>query len=1339
MLNYSTLRDLYKQADSIPSTHQVIAEWNMNKYQQLEYYGIYKNPTLANAQPTFSSTGANLLTGDNYFIYGDGTKKLDPSSKFFSSLTSIFLPNRPDPGIILLQYYLGNVITLNSTYLRPENINFDLPRYYPFSYNRKYDYFNSAKVMDISTNDRGVRSPNGSILCANPYVTYKEVFPANKITIKVQNYYTVPNKFIVQYLRDDGQWTTAYESANNASALFSSGILNLYFNNGTWSTVISRVTDLSEVSAASPTQLVKMKGLRLLVFTMSLNNLIGKPGLEIIELSPRLEADVTSYTESFSFNSSIGDSTSIGLPVGSIVSSTGNISLSNEDNKFLFSSDLNDLNMLNPDTKFTFYQIVNDGTEDVTIPLKIMYSNEWNVTQDYSVNITLEDKFKFLREAPAADILLISSGGTKLSSIILSLLDNAGITGLKLVSSSTGLNKTGEDVKIRTFFCKKEQTVAEVLEQLAIATQCSMFFDHNDQLNIFTKERLTEKVAQSQSTSSTSGGTDMWMIFDEDYTNIAGTGNALEYSDISSYNANVISYNEIKLNPVTDGDIIYHTYGPRKVPGVNLIPEKVLTPFVNDLPAAALAFSNYTYATKILWTVGNDNSSVLGCANLNIDLLDQRLSETFTSQYTALNEEEAIRLIYSTTNLPGTTYFPNDTAKLNAKKSLIIFVDRNEGLTIPDYEGYVLINREYIKYRGKLFYFGKTGSSGQIKILFSDEELQQEIRFLSKGDSLGMLGLVVDISLEVVNQSNGQYTYKVVGDGRAKFDSNVESHKALAENSDGIDSSKTISLTLGGNTPNRPGRITATTKFNYMDQTKYRSIQEQLGNIGYNQLSTYLGFLKVSGPTSPQEDISILNDLDKKGPTSDIIALLNTMNAATDLEVPGDTFDDYVYMGGEKDIHIQYIDLPFEPNSISTRMRLFSTAKKRSNNQYIMSTNSSIAGIGFGLNLQGEGYFVEVESVGAGKDFVSRRAARHNLRMYKVKKNSDGKYEPTLLFTAPVGAYTVSNTEVQVTKNINTADPVFEIEIRIRRTAEGIRYFVYYGDKYVNSFTEQDTSFSTRITNNRIFLFVRNDSQAIYEWIAASARPINSPERLNFKSADYLDQSIKSGIIPVSAQFLFQEGNIQYYFNDFAKLVRQVKEYDIRFDSPSYSSRLIDISKVNPEYLIKDFDYTAFGAKVVVANTSSGPILLGEESNLPLYIVGIGVEELSTGNISMKNYYDLIDEDRKKVTVRERNISIYGAQTFTFDNIYIQTMAQAKNMMRWITRYCSRQRLKMSLEIFPNPILQLGDKIRIYDKSRGYTQENDNFKDRVFVVSSVSHNISAEGPSMSIEIVEVGQ
>ena len=1342
MLNHGATRDLLKSTDRINSEHLVIAEWNMNKYYEISQYGVYSHPQAASAQRHYVPTSASILSGDNYLFYEDGTSKVHPDQEYFSSVSSIFKPNRPDPGIVLLQKYGNNLIVNNATNIKQDNINSSSARFYPFSYNRPYDYFNSAKIMDTQLNISGVISSNGSILAANPFVVYSgSAIPCNKITIKVQDHIASPDQFAVQTLLSGSAWHTVLEvnTPGGASAYFPNGICNLYYNGGSWSKNISRVTDLNQLTSPTPTELKNINGLRFIVYNMKTKQENGSNnpgGLEIIEMSPRLEMDVTQYTESFSFNSSIGDNTNIGLPVGSVVSSTGQISLSNEENQFLFSSTLQDLNMLNPDVKFSFYQIIRDPSVTASIvPLRTMYSNEWNVGEDYSVSVSVEDSMKFLRELSAPDLFLQGFGkGNKLSFTILTILDNVGVTGYEFKRSSNPNNKL-EDVVIRNFFCKKEQTVAEVLEQLAISTQCSMFYDSENKLNVLTKERLTKKESIAPSTSDDSGGTDFWMIFDEDYTTNGSTP-AQESAYVSNYDSNVMSYSEIKLNPITDGDILYHSYGPRKVPGVNNIPSNILNQLTQDFPAAALAFSNFTYATKILWTPGQDNSSVMGAANLLLNLSDRRLKNVFTSQYTALNEDEAVRLMYQSTNI--TASFGGSPANaLLAKQDLIMFIDRNEAYTIPDYEGTVLIDKEYIKYRGKLY-----SINGEIKVVFSDEELQEEIRFLPKGSSIAVLGLVVDVEFKVVSKQSAQYTYEVIGDGRAKLGSEAEAHYALAEESDDIDANKRFKLTLGeSKNYSTPGNLNATTKFNFINKNNYKSAKNSIGSMSFNDLESYLGFLKIDGPQSPAEDIAIIEKLDQGVPG--VVDLLNTMNKQVDAVVPGD-FDAYVYMQGERNIYGQYIDLGFTPNTISTRMRLFSSVKKRKNNEYIMSTNSSMAGIGFGLNNNNEGYYLEVESVGAGKDSVAKKAAGYNLRFYKVFLNPDGKYQVKLLVPAPVAAYTVSNTEVQVLKNSNTADPVFEIEIQIETYDNGVEYSIYYGDRFVGSYIEPrgqepPENRAINVNNTRMFMFVRNDSQAIYEYIAAAARPRGAVSKTYFKSKTKLDQAIQSGIIPVNKDYLFKNNDIQYYFNDFARLVRQVKEYETRFEAPAFSSALVDISKVNSQYLIKKYEPTAFGAKIIVVNTSSGPIILGEESSLPLYIVGIGIEELSTGTVTMKDYFDNIDEKKRNVTQRERNISVYGSQTFSLDSQYIQTISQAKNLMKWTIKYCGRQRLKMSMEIYPNPILELGDKIRIYDKTRGYTQDNKNFGDRVFVISSISHSITGSGPSMTLEIVEVGE
>jgi hypothetical protein len=1398
VLDYGATRNLLKNIDTISSEHSVIAEWNMNKYYEIEQYGIYKNPVTASNTPVYNASSSEILSGDNYIIYDDNTVKRAASQEYFSSLSSIFKPNRPNPGIVLLQKYGNNLIVGNATNIKQDNINSASPRFYPFSYSREYDYFNSAKVMGSTLDTNGVVMENGNISAANPFVVYNETLPCNKITIKVQNHLTSPDQFAIQFLKS-GSWQTAVSvrEPGGASAYFSNGICDIYYYNNSWSKTVRRVDDLNQLTSVSPTQLIKIDGVRLLVFNMNVKNIQNnggttKPknpgGLEVIEISPRLEMDLTQYTESFSFNSSIGDTTNIGLPVGSVVSSTGQLALSNEENQFLFSSTLNDLNMLNPDVKFTFYQIIDSpGITASVIPLKVMYSNEWNVAEDYSVSVGIEDGMKYLRQTQAPDLFLKGYGkGNKLSFIILSLLDNSGFSGYEF-KKSYGPNSKNEDVVIRNFFCKKEQTVAEVLESLAVATQCCFFYDNEGSLNVFTKERLSQKVSIQDSAQQINTnpdpykyvwysnnwffyggntdalpyetewtysdyygfwvsqdhpvpaqlpGTDFWMIFDEDYTK-SGGGNASEYNYTASYRTNVMSYGENKINPVTDGDIRYHSFGPRKVPGINNIPSNVLNQLTQDFPAAALAFSNYTYATKILWTPGQDNSSVMGAANLTLDLGNRRLKDVFDKQYVALNEDEAVRNIYQSTNI-SSSWTGGAAAALAAKKDLIIFIDKNEGYTIPDYEGTVLIDKEYIKYRGKLY-----SVNGNLRIIFSEEEFQEIIRFIPSGGSIAFIGLVVDVELNIVSKSEDSYTYEVVGDGRAKLGSAIESHYSLAENSDGISPSKTFKLSLG-ETKNYsvPGNIKATTKFNFLDQSKFKSAKNSLGTLSFSNLESYLGFLKLDGPQSPAEDINIINKLDQGAPG--VVDLLNNMNKQVDDIVPNDpkyperSFDPFVYMQGERNLYGQYLDLPFVPNSISTRMRLFSSTKKRKNDQYVMSTNSSIAGIGFGLNGNNEGYYLEVESIGSGKDSVAKQAAKNNLRFYRISLNKDGKYQPELLLKAPVGAQTVSNTEVQVLKNTNVADPVFELEIQIVKYNNGTEYTIFYGNTEIGSYTEKLED-AVAVNGSRVFMFVRNDSQAIYEWFAAAARPARAPLKGYFKSKTALDQAIQSGVIPVNKDYLFKDDAIKYYFNDFARLVRQVKEYEIRFEAPAFSSALIDVSKVNSQYMIKKYEPTSFGAKIIVVNTSSGPILLGEESSLPLYIVGIGVEELSSGTITMKDYFDNVDEKKRKVADRERNLSIYGSQSFNLDSQYIQTTSQAKNLMKWIIKYCGRQRLKLSMEIYPNPLLELGDKVRIYDKSRGYVQDEPNFGDRVFAISSISHAVTSNGPSMNIEIIEVGE
>lgn len=1374
MLNYQGLRNLYKNADAIKSDYLITAEWNMNKYLEISKYGIYKGAATL-TETSYDESSSYILDGKNYLIYNNENKKYPPDQEYFSQLSSVFKPNRPDPGIILLQKFGNMVFVDDANKLKASRLNPEKPRYYPFSYNRPYDYFNSAKILDYDPENKfdekedfsvpqkqkyGVSDPRtGTITNANPFVVYNKEFPCNKIRIKVQNHLAVPDQFYIDVLIED-KWKNIYHLRNSSSEDFINGTLDLYCNDGVWGKEVARITDISKLNSISQ-EFSLIKGVRLRVDKMSLVKSTAEgifpiqyssAALELIEISPRLEVDMTQYTESFNVSSTIGDTTSFGLPVGNVVISSGNIFLYNENQQFLFANTLNNLKMLNQDVKFSVYQKADapDVEETLYIPIKILYSDSWTVGEDLSVSVSLEDGFKFLREIKAIDLLF--SSGIPYSVAILLLLDNVGVTGLEFKKSSNDSDFDKEDTIIQNFFCSKEQNVLEVLEQIAIATQCAMFYDAVGKLNVLTKERLTQNVSILQSeAASPNGRTDFWMVGDENYTS-----DDIEKDYLKGYTANIVSFVEEKINPITDGDINYHHFAPPKKSLTSVI-QKEHEEIWNNLkleqfPMNALAFSNFDYSTTILWQPSDDNQSVLGAANLIRKLRKNRLKDIFTGEYYGLDEEEAIKNIYLTTN--NDVSFSTQEQKILAKESLIIYMDQNEGLTFPNFEGKVLIDKEYIQYRGKLFYVASTNPNSKIKgyiIIFNSEQFNQLVSSTFKGDSLSFKGLVVEPKLKLERKEGDQYIYKVIGDGRGKFSTDVEEHIPSIEGHNDINPNKTFKLTLGEDfnyAKNKtPGKIDVSTKFNFLEEKGYKSLKNVLGTIPPESFSTYLGFLRLAGPLAPKSDSSVLETLISASLTGEIkeevFQKLNSINKQVDSSVPGD-FDDYVYMEGERNIYGQKITLPFTPNSITARMRLYSPRKKFENYGYIMSTNSSIAGIGFGLNEYNEGYYLEVETAGSGKNFVEPEGFKNNLRFYKIslKNKSGGKtvYEPKLLLKTQVAAYTNFDMAVEVTPNNQIAqDPVFELDIDIEVYYNATKYIIKYGDTEIGSYIEPEGE-DINTNSKNICMFVRNDSQAIFEYIGAAARPDGAVNKKYFESDRAMNAQLDKGIIPVNKQFLFKNDEIQFYFNDFARLVREAKDYDIRFNVPAFISALLDVSSINPKYLIKSYDATAFGAKLTVVNTSFSTTFIGSRNPLaPLYIVGIPLQEINSGNVSMEKLDEITDNDKLRVTKRQKNISIYGAQSFTLNSNFIQSIYQARGLMRWISQYCSRQRLKISMEIYPNPLLELGDKVRLFDKSRGYYIGNKDYQDKTFTISSITYAITSNGPSMNLEIIEVGE
>lgn len=1352
MIYEPNVRNYLKLADEVPSQHQIIAEWNMNRYQKISEYGLYKGSANSAGVITSYSLGdtTNKTNGDLYNIYDDGTVEVDADNNIFSSISSVFEADRPNPGIVLTTFISNSLISSNTTSMRVSKLSTGSARFYPFSKNRTYDYFNSARLIDKDgiTDGNRVRSRmgistslTGGINNVNPFVAYSSSFVCNKIVVKVQNHNTVPDRYFIDILNTSNTWVNVY--SGNTAAGFVDGTLEIYYD-GTqvgneWSQTVNRLTDLDEISTPN-VQLKVIKGIRFRVASLSTVIKSGKyynGSLELIEISPRIEADLTNYTESFSISESIGDS-EFGLPVGSLVTSNGSILISNETSEFLLSSAAADYKLLNPDVEFRIYQkITVPGTPDVTytIPLKVMYADQWSVKPDFTAEISVSDKMRMMQEKNVTDMSLVSNDGVPFSAIILMLLDNSGITGYEFKTFDT-VNPANEDTKIKTFYCKKEETVAQVLEKIAVATQSAMYFDAYNNLNVLTKERITGTISRDSDSTDTTRGVDYWLVYDEDY---AGQEESSKLS--GSYVANVISSNDSRIDPITNGTITYHSYGVKRTPGAALTNFAISKEFIDDIPYHIGTSYGYDPVLSILWQPQDDQKATLGAGTLIRTLSNDRLDDVFTTSISASNQQHAIYKMYSNSNA-------------NQKSALFIEVDRSDILTFLDYKGFVMIDQEIIAYNGKVF-----SVNGQEKILFSKEDLDQEINNLAasaRNSSIVQIGFIVEPRFEVTGYNTGDknlYNYTVISDGRGQFGTKVQEHSrdisAFLVN--GI-----TSLTLGGAYTNKApneNQTSISTRYDYKDVTSFKKAKRLLGISDNSEFNSYIGLMKLSGPKEQLADRGSQTN-------SNTVANQNKINQIVDQKITGD-FDPYIYSQGERNIYIKEVnEFGFRPDVVATRMKLFSGRKQKKNGKVDYSTNSAIGGIGFALKKDNDGniisgYFLEIESVGSAAqtfDKKSKSRLKNSIRFYRVSRDSNNKLQPTLIGVADAKIVTDVNELFRyIEDQERDTDVVVDLEIRIDTKDGKSQFNIYYGGKKI-SFNEDplkdDISENGNIWGDTptVFFFVRNDSQAQYEYLMLAQKPSGISTSNEYFSVREKTEIVKdyekylNGSVNPRIQDFFKKKLVKKRYYDFGRTVREVRKYDIRYkDAPSLSSKIIDVSSVNPKYFIYGQPYfTSFGGELIVANATKEPIALDSNSTLPLYITGTKIEELSTGNVNLIDFYQKIEKDGRKISNLSYNKSVYGEKTFNLDSSLIQNTDHANKLLQWIIENCSRERLSISMEIFVNPLLELGDKVKIFSKSRGYVANNLNFGEKTFVVSEIQHSVDQSSKKMMIKIVEVG-
>lgn len=1282
--------------------------------------------TTTNTDPTYSKTfNSSQATGgwDNGGHYHEieassGNYQVeDITRKSLTSLKEVIGPDRPDPGITFpftIKSANTRTILADCSDIRVHKVLQADNRLYPLNDSFGSKYWVSARkcksnsTNSISSEDIGVSNSSGRMKGNNAFVYYSENVRANKIVIKTQTLHGYARDFTVEVLpAGSSTWTVAYQTTN--STTMNDGILRLSrkYVSGSWQWVVAAGVEeegtITSLLKSSTTGYQSIRAIRFSVQELAdvtTNNPKEDGTLDLIEISPRMVVDLTTYTESFSSNSNLGDST-LGLPVGSLVAGTGDISFFNQDNLISNKNYLSILeNMLKPNVKFTFLHSITSGETIKYVPINILYAESWDESSDWSVKVSLEDMMGFLRDKPAPDILLGALDGIKVSAIIKILLDNAGFTRYSFNKTADTEEYLEEDTRIDFFYCKKEMSTAEALNELAKTAQLSIYFDQFGYLTARTKEAVMQK-------------TSSW-----NYTLVGDAGEAQvsdpEYAYINNiYSSNIESFEDSVIPPITTGEVAYSTLGIPKA-SMSLINASLTdNPFTSiSTNTDKLIDSGYSeitltrdigYVPQQVWSPNGSNQnskdSILSAGVVIKDIGSSRPKTILVNDtFNAKNRNDAIRLAYESMS---------DTEK---ESSQIVIAQNDLIVSFNSrYSGYVFIESELIKFNGIVYYITKPGYVSERKIYFSDVELKSDEADAPSGSSFSPYALLVHMAMEVSSfpdelaETPNEYVFYCKEDGRGYNETTISSH--IGTNKD----------------PETDGWVKFSSKM-YSSATgqvqDYGQTMTLATDVGVPDLSgvskgtfAYGGYATLSGAPSRKTGTST--------------------NLSDEIKSSEININDV----GQQFIFGYRTGLDFNPTRIGVRMNLL----KKSDSP---DSLSAIGGFGFNLSSATAGttgYFIEVSSISENYD-PKTLGKEDNIKFYKVS-NVGGTITPTLLRSAWFPGVNVTDYErtIQLSEQMQAKDEkaakiVFSLEVAIANNKKDFKV-------YLNGSEIMEAHDPSPLTSTKeIGLMVRDDSIAIYDYLYGIATPNGTYPTLSDEqggnSSIYsaaLETGKNRGIFSPFIQSILGSSTPIAYF-DFGNVAREAKFIEARFNEPSFATTLVELSKVSPDYFIKDYKATSWGASFWIYNSTSTTVPIGSRTPYPVFISGIVLRRVSSGTVDVGEYLKYIDSDTANDQL-QINRRLYGDQSINISAEYLNNYEEASKLAEWISRFASQEKIELQASIFPNPLLQLGDKIKVFYKARGYCYNS--IGDKTYVLSQINYSADSTGIKMNVVLREM--
>lgn len=278
-------------------------------------------------------------------------------------------------------------------------------------------------------------------------------------------------------------------------------------------------------------------GLRIVVETMN----VFDSTFDLIELSPRLSADLSNSVTELSVTKTASDLGNTGLPVGQLLASVGSLGIFDPEQAFFQQNPKSIIkNYSSQNVKIRIYEVIKGvHNKDYYVPIKTMYSEGFPEINNKERKITLQlrDLFFYFESLTAPQILLTD---VSVSFAIATLLDYVGFSNYAFYR-----NENESEEIIPFFFVKPDISVAEVLNEIARSTQSAMFFDEYNNFVVMSKNYFLPDSDQRDASFVLKGSKDFQkqgIAQNATTSNILANIKDIAFENRSVFNGGVVNY-----------------------------------------------------------------------------------------------------------------------------------------------------------------------------------------------------------------------------------------------------------------------------------------------------------------------------------------------------------------------------------------------------------------------------------------------------------------------------------------------------------------------------------------------------------------------------------------------------------------------------------------------------------------------------------------------------------------------------------------------------------------------------------------------------------------------------